>query len=151
MNPGLGVVDLGPGTRFVLADIPGLIEGAADGAGLGTRFLGHIERCKVLLHLIDGTSADVVADYQTIRGELEAYEAQLTDKPILLGLNKIDALNTDDIAEKSAALKAVSGQQPLHLSGVTGAGVDEVLRALTQHLNRHEPTEMPRTDEAWQP
>ena len=112
LNPGLGVVDIGVGSRFVLADIPGLIEGAADGAGLGTRFLGHIERCKVLIHLIDGTQEDVVGAYHTIRGELTDYEAGLANKPEILALNKIDALGEDEIAEKAAACLLYTSPSP---------------------------------------
>lgn len=134
LSPGLGVVDMGISTRFVLADIPGLIEGAAEGAGLGTRFLGHIERCKVLLHLIDGTQEDVVGAYHTIRGELIGYEAGLAEKPEILALNKIDALTEEEIAQKSAALKAATGSAPLLVSGVTRKGVKQALGGIASHL-----------------
>lgn len=153
LSPGLGVVDMGVGSRFVLADIPGLIEGAADGAGLGTRFLGHIERCKVLLHLIDGTQEDVVAAYKTIRGELEDYEAGLADKPEIIGLNKIDSLTEEEIAEKSAALEAASGRTPLLISGVTGDGVKQATGAIARHLGILEAAEEETSEEeeGWQP
>lgn len=134
LSPGLGVVDMGISTRFVLADIPGLIEGAAEGAGLGTRFLGHIERCKVLLHLIDGTQDDVVDAYRTIRGELIDYEAGLAEKPEILAINKIDALTDEEIAEKSEALEAASGVTPLLVSGVTRQGVKQALGGIAQYL-----------------
>jgi len=134
LSPGLGVVDMGVGSRFVLADIPGLIEGAAEGAGLGTRFLGHIERCKVLLHLIDGTQDDVAAAYHTIRGELTDYAAGLADKPEILALNKIDALTEEEIANKAAALKTASGAAPLLISGVSGQGVKQALGGIARHL-----------------
>lgn len=153
LSPGLGVVDLGVSARFVLADIPGLIEGAAEGAGLGTRFLGHIERCKVLLHLIDGTQADVVGAYHTIRGELADYEAGLAEKPEILALNKIDALTEEEIAEKSAALEQASGAAPLLVSGVTGKGVKQALGGIARHLGilqQEEGTEAD-TDAGWQP
>ena len=128
------MVDLGVSTRFVLADIPGLIEGAAEGAGLGTRFLGHIERCKVLLHLIDGTQEDVVGAYNTIRSELTDYNAGLEDKPEILALNKIDSLTAEDIAEKAAALETASGKPPLLISGVSGEGVKQALGDIAKHL-----------------
>ncbi|MEO0465472.1 MAG: GTPase ObgE [Pseudomonadota bacterium] len=134
LSPGLGVVDLGPGSRFVLADIPGLIEGAADGAGLGTRFLGHIERCKVLVHLIDGTQDDVAGAYRTIRDELKSYGAGVGDKPQVLALNKIDALGPELAAEQAALLEAEAGMKPMLLSGVSGDGVQDVLRAAGRHL-----------------
>src|SRR5579864_1304915 len=104
LNPQLGVVRLDEETEFVLADLPGLIEGASDGAGLGTRFLGHVERCAVILHLIDGTADDVVGAYRTIRRELAGYGHGLADKPEIVGLNKIDAIDPAEIAEKRQAL-----------------------------------------------
>jgi GTP-binding protein len=106
----------------VLADIPGLIEGAHEGAGLGDRFLGHIERCRVLLHLIDGTADDAVEAYRSVRRELEAYGHGLAEKPELVALNKADALTPEEIEEKRAALAAASGTEVLALSGATGQG-----------------------------
>jgi len=146
LSPGLGVVDMGVGSRFVLADIPGLIEGAAEGAGLGTRFLGHIERCKVLLHLIDGTQDDVVSAYHTIRGELTDYEAGLAEKPEILALNKIDALTEEEIADKAAALKTASGTAPLLISGVSGQGVKQALGGIARHLGLMEIEEKQKDD-----
>lgn len=129
LHPGLGVVEIDD-ESFVLADIPGLIEGAHDGAGLGDRFLGHIERCGVLLHLIDGTAEDVVADWQTVRDEITAYGNGLGEKATVTVLNKCDALQPDDIAEKKAALIEAGLPEVMTMSGVSGDGVREVLRAL---------------------
>jgi len=128
--PNLGVVSIGPGASFVLADIPGLIGGAAEGAGLGTRFLGHVERCSVLLHLIDGTQEDVAGAYKTIRAELKAYGGGLYDKPEVVALNKIDALTKEEISEKAAALKKACKSTPLRISGATGKGVPETIQKL---------------------
>jgi len=132
LHPQLGVVRLDDETEFVLADLPGLIEGASDGAGLGTRFLGHVERCAVVLHLIDGTEEDVVGAYRTIRRELADYGHGLADKPEIVGLNKIDAIDPADVAGKCRALaRAVPPGTPvLPLSGVSGAGLQPVLGAL---------------------
>jgi GTP-binding protein len=132
LHPQLGVVRLGDDAEFVLADLPGLIEGASEGAGLGTRFLGHVERCAVILHLIDGTEDDVVGAYRTIRRELADYGHGLADKPEIVGLNKIDAVDPDAIAGKCRALAraARSGTTVLALSGVSGAGIQPVLGAL---------------------
>jgi GTP-binding protein len=129
LTPNLGVVDLSTSERFVLADIPGLIEGASEGAGLGTRFLGHVERTAVLIHLVDATQEDVGEAWRTVRHELEAYGEELADKPEILALNKIDALDADTVAEKAAELKAVAGVEPRRISGVAGMGVTELLRA----------------------
>jgi GTPase len=126
LHPNLGVVRIGE-RDFVIADIPGLIEGASEGAGLGDRFLGHVERCKVLVHLIDGTGDDVKTAYKTIRGELAAYAEALAEKPEIVVLNKIDALTPDDIKTKTASLKRLSKAEVLTCSGVTGQGVDAVL------------------------
>jgi GTPase len=132
--PNLGVVGI-DGVEFVVADIPGLIEGAHEGRGLGDMFLGHVERCAVLLHLVDGTSEDVVADYETIMDELEAYGASLDEKPRITAMNKIDALTDEEIAEKRAALEEASGGEVLTMSGVAGTGLPEVLRALRQRID----------------
>ncbi|MFS2316670.1 GTPase ObgE [Maricaulis sp. D1M11] len=123
LHPNLGVVDLGPGARFVLADIPGLIEGAHEGAGIGDRFLGHIERCASLIHLIDGTQEDVVGAYETVRHELEAYGADLEGKDEIIALNKTDSMSDEDVAEKQAALEVATGKSVMTLSGVSGQGV----------------------------
>ena len=128
LAPNLGIVDLSPEERFVMADIPGLIEGASDGAGLGTRFLGHVERTAVLIHLVDGTQDDVVQAWRTVRGELEAYGEELGDKVEILALNKIDALDDDLIALQSEALEEASGAPVRRVSGVSGQGVTDLLR-----------------------
>jgi GTP-binding protein len=128
LYPHLGVVDLGPGSRFIVADIPGLIEGAHEGAGIGDRFLGHIERCASLIHLVDGTQEDVAAAYTTVRGELEAYGAGLAEKREILALNKIDAMTEEDIAGKVAELEAVSGKPVRRISGVSGDGIKDLCR-----------------------
>ncbi|HEX3860924.1 MAG TPA: GTPase ObgE [Stellaceae bacterium] len=132
LHPQLGVVRLDDETEFVLADLPGLIEGASDGAGLGTRFLGHVERCAVILHLIDGTADDVVDSYRTIRGELADYAHGLADKPEIIGLNKIDSIDPADIKKKCRALTraAPRGTPVLALSGISGAGLQPVLGAV---------------------
>ena len=132
LHPQLGVVRLGDDSEFVLADLPGLIEGASEGAGLGTRFLGHVERCAVVLHLIDGTEQDVAANYRTIRDELSSYGHGLASKPEIIGLNKLDAIDPDEVEEKRQALVRAAGKGTpvLALSGVSGAGVPEVLAAL---------------------
>ena len=137
MSPNLGVVKLGgkrDGTSFVLADIPGLIEGAHDGYGLGDRFLGHVERCRVLLHLIDATDEDVVTNYKTIRGELKAYGAGLSRKAEIIALNKCDALTPAEIKRKVKALKTVT-TKPIHvISGVAHTGVTEVLHLIAEKI-----------------
>ena len=141
LNPQLGVVRKG-NREFVLADIPGLIEGAHEGAGLGDRFLGHVERCAALIHLVDGTAEKVGEDYKTIRHELEAYSPALLDKPELVCLNKIDALEAKDIERKSRALaravKAVGSKAKLFkISGVSGQGMDQMLEAAFAMMEAH--------------
>jgi GTP-binding protein len=135
LNPQLGVVEV-DGREFVLADIPGLIEGAHEGAGLGDRFLGHIERCRVLLHLVDGTGEDAGEAYATIRAELDAYGHELAEKPEVVALNKADALSPEQLSEQSARLERAAGGPPLVVSGATGAGVTAVLRALVAVIDR---------------
>jgi GTP-binding protein len=126
LHPNLGVVKVGE-REFVLADIPGLIEGAHEGAGIGDRFLGHIERTRSIIHLIDGTQEDVVGAYKTIRGELEAYGHGLDEKLEILALNKIDALLDEERDEKLAALREASGAQVFAISAVAGQNVNDVL------------------------
>lgn len=133
LTPNLGVVAVDE-AAFVLADIPGLIEGAHEGLGLGDRFLGHVERTNVLLHLVDGTQEDVAADYTTIRNELEAYGNGLMDKPELVALSKIDSLTDELRDEKAAALEAVAGQKPILLSSASGEGVTDALRAINVYV-----------------
>ncbi|WDI32899.1 GTPase ObgE [Hyphococcus flavus] len=123
LHPNLGVVRVGDGQSFVLADIPGLIEGAHEGAGIGDRFLGHVERCAALLHLVDGTAEDVAADYMTVRRELTAYGGELAGKKEILALNKIDALGEEEIKEKKSALEKTANKSVFAVSGVSGAGV----------------------------
>ena len=131
LHPNLGVAQVGE-LEFVIADIPGLIEGAHEGAGLGDRFLGHIERCAVLLHLVDGTEEDVAASYKTIRSELKAYGGGLTAKRELVALNKVDALDDATREEKTAALAKASRKKVHLLSGVSGEGRDAMLRAIAK-------------------
>ena len=118
----------------MLADIPGLIEGAHEGAGLGTRFLGHVERCRVLLHLVDATGEDIAGAYRTVRAELKAYGAGLEKKKEIVALSKCDALDEDTIAVKLAELKAAARKKPLVLSAVSGKGVREALAALAKEI-----------------
>ncbi|MEW5728428.1 MAG: GTPase ObgE [Pseudomonadota bacterium] len=133
LHPNLGVVYL-QGEEFILADIPGLIEGAHEGAGIGDRFLGHIERTRVLLHLVDGTQDDVAEAYHVVRGELEAYGGGLDEKPEVVALNKCDSLTAEDIKDKLAALEEAVGGKVFTLSGVSGVGLKEVLGALAVHI-----------------
>ncbi|MGO4712114.1 GTPase ObgE [Bradyrhizobium sp. 2TAF24] len=131
LHPQLGVVTI-DGREFVLADIPGLIEGAHEGAGLGDRFLGHVERCRVLLHLVDATCEHAGKAYKTVRGELEAYAESLAEKIEIVALNKIDAVDPDELKEQVKRLKRAAKKTPLLISGATGAGVPEALRALVE-------------------
>ncbi|NNG05879.1 MAG: GTPase ObgE, partial [Inquilinus sp.] len=135
LHPILGVVHVDE-TEFVLADIPGLIEGAHAGLGLGDRFLGHVERCAVLLHLVDGTQEDVAGAYRTIRAELAAYGHGLAEKPELVALNKIDALDAETLAARAGTLAAAAGGEILPLSGATGGGVVEAHRALLRRIEQ---------------
>ena len=136
LTPNLGMVDLSSNERFIMADIPGLIEGASEGAGLGVRFLGHVERTSVLIHMIDGTEADVVQVWRTVRAELDAYGEGLSDKTEFVALNKIDAIDAETLQERRAALEAATGQKPFMLSGVSGEGVTALLRAAYAEVRR---------------
>ncbi|MGA9657480.1 MAG: GTPase ObgE [Asticcacaulis sp.] len=139
--PNLGVIDLGPEQRFVMADIPGLIAGASEGAGLGTRFLGHVERTKVLIHLIDGTGEDPAKAYKVIRKELNAYDEILGNKTELVAINKCDSLDADARKKLAAKIKKVSGQTPYMISGVTGEGVRELLFAALETITGEKQSE----------
>jgi GTPase len=157
LHPNLGVVRVGE-LDFVLADIPGLIEGAHDGAGLGDRFLGHVERCRVLLHLVDATADDVAGAYRTVRAELKAYGGGLARKKEIVALSKCDALDDAAIAEKTEQLKAAARKKPLVVSAVAGRGVKEVLGALAREIEksrRAEPAEADHGEaaepEPWRP
>ena len=156
LHPNLGVVGI-DGREFVLADIPGLIEGAHEGAGIGDRFLGHVERCRVLLHLVDVTSEDVAESYRIVRGELEAYGHGLAEKPEIVALSKADAMTDDDLAERMAALAEAAGRRPLIVSAATGLRIEECLRALFGFIveAREQETETVRSAEeaatGWQP
>lgn len=152
LYPNLGVVAV-DGAEFVIADIPGLIEGAHEGKGLGDLFLGHVERCSVLLHLVDGAAADPVADYHTIIGELEAYGGDLALKPRVTVVNKIDALDHEERAAVQAALAAAVGAPVMTMSGVSSEGVTEVLRAVRAEIenDRVRLKPVPEDVEKWQP
>src|SRR6188508_2207358 len=134
LHPQLGVVEI-DGRGFVLADIPGLIEGAHEGIGLGDRFLGHVERCRVLLHLVDGTGEHAGKDYKTVRAELDAYGGGLAEKPEIVALSKIDALTPELIKQQAARLKRASKKTPLLLSAHSGKGVIEAKRALLEIID----------------
>src|SRR4249919_1173875 len=148
LHPQLGVVEV-DGREFVLADLPGLIEGAHEGTGLGDRFLGHTERCRVLLHLIDGTSDDAGEAYRIVRGELEAYGHGLTDKPEIVALSKSDALTKDAIKMQAGKLKKACKKTPLVLSAQSGDGVREALRALLKIIDKaRDAADRPKAKEA---
>jgi GTP-binding protein len=154
LHPGLGVVEIDR-RGFVLADIPGLIEGAHEGAGLGDRFLGHIERCRVLLHLVDATGDDPAEAYRTVRNELAAYGQGLADKPEIVALSKIDALSPAEVAKRQKKLAKAAGRTPILLSAVSGEGVEAALRMLAREIAAGEtpdPNGVPSEKvEAWRP
>ncbi|MBZ9820627.1 GTPase ObgE [Mesorhizobium sp. CA4] len=129
LYPGLGVARI-DGREFVLADIPGLIEGAHEGVGIGDRFLGHVERTRVLLHLVSAQEENPGKSYKTVRAELDAYGNGLTDKVEIVALSQVDILDADARKKKAASLKRAAGRAPMLLSAVTGEGVEAVLRAL---------------------
>jgi GTP-binding protein len=135
LHPQLGMVRPTTTEEFIIADIPGLIEGAHEGAGLGDRFLGHVERCAVLLHLVDGAAGNVVRAWRTVREELAAYGGGLADKPEIIALNKTDAMTPREISARRAALARASGRPVLLLSGATGAGVPELVRRLMDEVH----------------
>ena len=147
VHPNLGVVYIGDrtgGDEFVLADLPGLIEGANEGAGLGTRFLGHVERCRVLVHLIDGTLDDVAGAYQTVCCEVEAYGGSLAEKPELVALNKADALSDEDKAEKQELLALASGAEVAVISGISGDGLQTLMAVLFGVIGRQTESTQPK-------
>ncbi|MFN3687164.1 GTPase ObgE [Salinarimonas sp.] len=152
LHPGLGVVRI-DGREFVLADIPGLIEGAHEGAGIGDRFLGHIERCRVLLHLVEGTSEHAGKAYKTVRNELEAYGAGLVEKPEIVALSKADALDPDTLKKQVDRLRRACGKKPLVLSAVSGEGVETALRLLLDEVGALAREEKRREEPVrpWQP
>lgn len=152
LHPNLGVVGI-DGVEFVVADIPGLIEGASEGRGLGDLFLGHVERCSVLLHLVDGSSGTLIEDYHTIIGELEAYGGELAAKPRITVLNKIDTMDAEERVFLREELEAATGGTVLMMSGVSQEGTDNVLRALRaqideDRLRQRAPEE---EDDEWRP
>jgi GTPase len=148
----LGVAEI-DGRGFVIADIPGLIEGAHEGIGLGDRFLGHVERCRVLLHLIDGTGEHAGQAYKTVRAELAAYGEGLAEKPEIVALNKADALTPEQLKQQTARLKRAAKKTPLVISAVTGQGVTEALRALIEIIGATQttPARARAVEPAWQP
>jgi len=151
LHPGLGVVRV-HGREFVLADIPGLIEGASEGIGLGDRFLSHVERCRVLLHLVEGTSGDAGEAYKTVRHEIEAYGHGLADKPEIVALSKADALDEDTLKEQLKKLKKACKRTPLVVSSASGQGVQEVLQTLLTIIDEAKAEEeAPQVQEEWHP
>jgi GTP-binding protein len=155
LTPNLGVVSIDT-AAFVLADIPGLIEGAHDGVGIGDRFLGHIERCAILLHLVDATTEDPVDDYKTVRHELDSYGNGLEEKREIIALNKSDAVSVERLNELQEAFAEVTGTQPLILSAATGNGVREAMATLLQVITKTRKKERdeiltPAETTGWQP
>ncbi|MBQ0821076.1 GTPase ObgE [Microvirga terrae] len=151
LHPGLGVVRA-YGREFVLADIPGLIEGASEGVGLGDRFLSHVERCRVLLHLVEGTSEDAGEAYRTVRHEIEAYGHGLSEKPEIVALSKADALDEETLKEQLKKLKKAAKQTPYVVSSASGQGVQEVLQALLTVIDQARAEEEPVAPQAeWHP
>src|SRR6202012_204896 len=143
LEPQLGVVKIDE-SDFVLADLPGLIEGAHEGVGLGDRFLGHAERCATILHLIDGTGDAIAKTYKTIRAELEAYGEGLGEKTEIVALNKVDAIPEKELAKKKAALEKACGQKVHVISGVTGEGINTVLRAMMKNIQNRRAERLAR-------
>jgi GTPase len=150
LRPQLGVVSH-KGREFVVADIPGLIEGAAEGAGIGDRFLGHIERTRVLLHLVDCNDEDVATSYRIVQGELEAYGAGVEDKPVIVALNKVDTIDAELVEALSAELGAASGQKVFALSAAGGTGIEPILDAILGHLDPEAGKEAEQEEGTWSP
>ncbi|TKT82996.1 GTPase ObgE [Aquamicrobium sp. LC103] len=148
LHPGLGVARI-DAREFVIADIPGLIEGAHEGVGIGDRFLGHVERTRVLLHLVSAQEEHPGKVYKTVRGELEAYGHGLADKPEIVALSQVDTLDVDERKKKAAALKRAAGRTPILLSAVSGEGVEEALRALIAVVEEARRGDAPVKDERW--
>lgn len=149
LHPGLGVARI-DGREFVIADIPGLIEGAHEGVGIGDRFLGHVERTRVLLHLVSAQEEHPGKAYKVVRGELEAYGHGLAGKPEVLALSQVDTLDADARKKKAAALKRAAGRAPILLSAVSGEGVEETLRALISVVEEARAEETPAKDDRWE-
>jgi GTP-binding protein len=138
--------------EFVLADIPGLIEGAHEGVGLGDKFLAHVERCRVLLHLVDGTTEHAGKTYKLVRGEIEAYGNGLADKPEIVALSKADALDAETLKSQVAKLKRAAGRAPLVLSSASRKGVPEALRAIQIEIDASAAADAEAQPAvAWQP
>ncbi|TDU00557.1 GTP-binding protein [Azorhizobium sp. AG788] len=151
LHPGLGVVRV-DGREFVLADIPGLIEGAHEGAGLGDRFLGHVERCRVLLHLVDGTCEHAGKAYKTVRQELVAYGGGLEDRVEIVALSKIDSLTPELLKQQKERLQRAAKKKPLLLSSQSGQGVPEALRALLAVIDEGREAEVAEARKTeWRP
>ena len=148
LRPHLGVVELGNTERFVLADLPGLIEGAAQGAGLGHRFLGHAERCAAILHLVDGTADDPAKSYTTIRKELVDYDTEFLNKPEIVVLNKCDALDADTIKMRQEELETACGSKVFTMSGVSGMGVKSLMSEIFTHVKTRRVQEKIQRDAA---
>ncbi|MCC0027796.1 MAG: GTPase ObgE [Zhengella sp.] len=150
LHPNLGVARI-DAREFVIADIPGLIEGAHEGTGIGDRFLGHVERTRVLLHLVSGREEDVAAAYRTVRHELEAYGHGLTGKAEIVALSQADLLDAEARAEKLAALGEACGRAPMLISAATGEGMEAVQRALMEIIEAARSADTPEEpDERWQ-
>ena len=150
LHPQLGVVGV-DAREFVLADIPGLIEGAHEGVGLGDRFLGHVERCRVILHLVDANGEHAGQDYKTVRHELEAYGGGLVDKREIVALSKVDACEAEHLKKQADRLRRACGATPLRLSSATRGNVTETLRALIGAIDAGKAETVTETAEAWQP
>ncbi len=146
LYPNLGVARI-DGRGLVIADIPGLIEGAHEGVGIGDRFLGHVERTRVLLHLVSGVEEDVALAYKTVRKEIEAYGAELEKKHEVVVLSQVDTLDPKALKEKTKALKRASGQIPLQMSSVTHLGTETVLREMMQHIEAVRAIEEPEVED----